>query len=356
MAESNRPSMLEGAGPGPAAGQFQIVRLATSDALRFTDHLRALRSLIVCDELTYPGIGKWFDARVVPGLATGERIAYLAYRQERPVASAVLKQGPDTKFCHLRIREECQGLDLGQALFSLMTLEVRGIARRIHFTLPESLWARKKPFFKSFGFPAAWKARRQYRHGDAELRCSAGFPAVWRAVFERLARWVADSAPEAPSVAPPLLMSIKPAHWARIVEGGKLFEFRKRFGRRWAGRRAVFYASRPVCSLVGEAALSAVTSGRPDQVWSLCEGGAGVERSEFDAYVGSARVVAAIELAEVRSFPFAVAASRLANLVGRKLPPPQSFCELRAEGCNPWPAAVGLAKLMQFSSGGPGQS
>ena len=85
----------------------------------------------------YPGIGQWYSDKVLPGLKTSERIGYVAFEDERPIASAVLKKGERAKFCHLRIHEDFRDLDLGQMFFTQMTLEARHIAKEIHFTLPE---------------------------------------------------------------------------------------------------------------------------------------------------------------------------------------------------------------------------
>jgi predicted transcriptional regulator/GNAT superfamily N-acetyltransferase len=331
---------------------FSIVRLQEADALSGSDHLRALRSLVVTDQLGYPGIRSWFDGKVVHGLSTGERTAYVAYVRGQPVASAILKRGRDTKLCNLRVREEWQGLDLGRILFSLMVLEVRGIATQLHFSLPESLWETKRPFFEAFGFTSAHQARRQYRHGDPELVCSQEFSRVLRSVVQILSN-LATTDPSQTHLDPPsLLMSIKPAYWDQIAAGKKTFEFRKRFSNRSMGVRALLYASRPVCSLVGEVKLQEMISGDPHQVWNRCAQGAGVEQGDFEIYVRSAREVRAIQLTDVRPFGRPVPIARLAELLGCTLRPPQSFCHLHKHNSEAWLAAASLARLLQYCTPG----
>jgi len=331
---------------------FTIARLQPHDAASGSDHLQALRSLVVTDQLRYPGIRTWFDDKVVPGLSTGERTAYVAYVHGQPVASAILKRGRDTKLCNLRVREEWQGLDLGRILFSLMVLEVRGIATQLHFSLPESLWAKKKAFFEAFGFTSAYRARRQYRHGDPELVCSQEFSCVWRSVLEVLSNLLTGGSSEAHGDSPGLLISIKPAYWDQIAAGDKVFEFRRRVGRGWTGVRALLYASRPVCSLVGEVKLEAMISGDPEQIWRQCARGAGVQQEDFQTYVTSASRLWAVRLADVRPFRHPIPIARLAELLGCSLRPPQSFYRLQEANAAPWRAAAYLARLLQHCTRG----
>ena len=94
--------------------QVRIAQLGRDDARRKTDDQQTLQSLLLESEPMYPGIGRWYDEKVVSGMKTGERIAYVAFEDERPIASAVLKLGQHAKFCHLRIRKDFQDLELGQ--------------------------------------------------------------------------------------------------------------------------------------------------------------------------------------------------------------------------------------------------
>jgi hypothetical protein len=121
--------------------------LGPEDARKETDNLRILRELLLANEGMYPGIDRWYAEKVVPGLKNSQRIGYVAFEDERPIASAVLKLGGSAKFCHVRIHENFRDLDLGQMFFTQMTLEARHLAKDIHFTLPEGLWYEKSEFF-----------------------------------------------------------------------------------------------------------------------------------------------------------------------------------------------------------------
>ena len=122
---------------------FRIVRLSELDAEFKTDHIDNLENLVLANEEMYPKIDKWFKKKVIPGIKTSERVGYVGYVYEKPMISAVVKRGKNSKFCHLRINKDFQDNNLGEIFFSVMALEVRKIANEIHFTLPESLWGKK---------------------------------------------------------------------------------------------------------------------------------------------------------------------------------------------------------------------
>src|ERR1039458_7565080 len=83
----------------PLAPNFRTVRLAQEEALNRTDELGVLRNLILASESMYPGIERWFTEKVVPGLVSGQRIAWVSYEGDKAIASAVLKKGKRAKFC-----------------------------------------------------------------------------------------------------------------------------------------------------------------------------------------------------------------------------------------------------------------
>ena len=268
----------------PLKGEFCIKELKGPDALLFSDHLTALRNLIVANEKMYPNIAKWFDSKVVPGIKSSNRVAYVAYEENEPIASAVLKIGDRSKFCHLRIKEDLQDLSLGNIFFAQMALEARRYAKEVHFTLPESLWARKEAFFTNFGFGTARKAKRQYRRGDTELICSAPLREVWSATLKRLPRLMKKFTVAGYSLDSGMLLSIRPQYADRLFQGTKLVEIRRKFTKKWLGQRASLYASRPVSALVGEATMSAISSASPADIWAQYGSAIGCEKSEFDLY------------------------------------------------------------------------
>src|SRR5665213_249596 len=234
----------------PMATNFTFATLSAEDARKRTDNLHLLGSLLSeCSEM-YPAIDKWYKDKVVPGLRTGERIAYIAFEGDCPIASAVMKQGEHAKFCHLRIHEEFRDEDLGRMFFTQMALEARHHAKDIHFTLQEGMWATHSEFFSSFGFESAVHSSRQYRSGEEELACSAPLSLVWARALQHLPKLVTKFQPSGYSLASDLILSLRPKYAEKVFTKQKTVENRKSFSNKWVGKRAVVYATHPSSSLL----------------------------------------------------------------------------------------------------------
>jgi predicted transcriptional regulator len=327
-----------------AKNNFQIVRLATGDARYLTDHLYNFKDLVLSSEAMYPEIELWFRHKVLPGLRSNERVGFVGYLDEKPVVSAVLKKGSSAKFCHLRVNREVQDTHLGELFFSLMTLELRDVAEQIHFTLPESLWRRKSPFFESFGFTTATIAEVQYRLFDQELRCTASYDSVWDAALSKLPKLSKCFRSGGFSSDNPLVMSVKPDRAEQIMAGSKTVELRKRFSKQWEGEKINVYATAPLMSLVGEAKIHSIIVDDPQEIWRKYGDEIGCSRLEFDEYVSDANVMYAIELNEIRPYRSAIPLTQLSRLIKEELVPPQSYFTL--EKNKAWAKAVSVASYL----------
>lgn len=327
--------------------RFGVKRVGVEDARRATQALAALERLVIQCEAQYPGIDRWFKRKVVPGLAAGERVGYIGFVHGTPVAAAIVRRGRRTKFCHLRVDPAYRDLAIGQTLFTFLALEARGFAEQVYFTLPESLWCEERDFFKSFGFHKAFKAPKQYRRADAELFCEALFEDVWRQAIERLpalsARWQLGS----DSFEVGLVMSVQPRYAERILAGQKCVEVRRRFSARWTGQRVVFYATRPVCGLVGEARIARVLHLPSEKLWEQYGPVLGASRGELDRHLRAARQVSAIELSDVTPYVTPMPIRELSGLVGQALSAPRSFVSFTAPSGWGWRAATALIDLLQ---------
>jgi predicted transcriptional regulator len=295
----------------------------------------------------YPNIGSWISEKVLPGLKSSERAAWVAYEGNKAIAAAVLKLGKNAKFCHLRVESDFQDMDLGQLFFTQMTLETQNLAEKIHFTLPESLWESKMKFFESFGFKRAAKSIRQYRKGDTELVCSAPLRVVRIAALKRLPDLIGKFNVNGYSLYGDLLMSMKPRYAERILAGSKLVEIRKKFSGKWIGCKAILYSSSPQRALVGEATVRSVTSGCPADIWARFGTGIDCSPKDFKAYVGATERVTAIELDDIFPYRQPISLSQISNLLGEHLTPPQSYCDLRlTKGEGAWARAVSVASVL----------
>ena len=340
----------------PLKGEFCIKELRGPDASNRSDHFAALRKLIVANEEMYPNIAKWFQTKVVPGLKSSKRVAYVAYEGNEPIASAVLKIGDQSKFCHLRIKDDVQDLSLGEIFFTQMTLEIRRYAKEVHFTLPESLWAKKQEFFRKFGFRTAVKAKRQYRRGDTELICSAPFKDVWSAALQRLPFVMKKFSVAGYSLNNGMLLSVKPQYANLLLRGKKLVEIRRKFAKKWLGQRATLYATRPVSALVGEATMSAISSASPAEIWAEYGSAVGCEKSEFDLYTQGCDRVCAIELIDVLPYQDRISLDQVSHILKEDLRPPQSYCHFNLDENSVWARAVSVAAFLHGRFGFVGRN
>jgi predicted transcriptional regulator len=335
----------------PPTPSFSFLELGPDDTRRSSDGFLVLRKMLLANEGMYPGIGDWFSKKVVPGLISSERLAYVAFENDLPIASAILKRGKRAKFCHLRINENFRDQELGQMFFTQMTLECRHEAKEIHFTLPESLWSEKADFFRSFGFLEATRAGRQYRPGVVELACSAPVSLVWSKVLEKLPRLLDQFCPGGYSLANKLVLSMHPEHAKRIFNRQKKVEFRKRFSTKWQGCKAVVYGTQPEASLLGEVVVRNVSCGSPEAVWSSFGSVGGCSKEEFAAYVGDSTTVYAIELSDATPYFSPIGLAQVSHLINEDLRPPQSFRDVRIDTNDAWVKAVSVASLLQSRFG-----
>ena len=326
---------------------FRLVRIGEADARLRTDDFFSLREFVLRSENAYPRISSWFDGKVFDGLRTGERTGFVGLINERPIAAAILKRGRTSKFCHLNIDESERSRSLGDLFFTLMTLEVRHLAKQVRFTLPESLWEERKRFFQAFSFNDVEKAGRQYRLFDSELYSQTEFTDLFAASRMKLPELFGQLAIGNHSLLTGAVIAIQPVPLNKILSGEKTVEIRTRFSKRWENRKVSLYATRPISALAGEVTISRVIEGHPDRIWEHFGKLAGCTRSEFDAYVGKHSNVQALLLSDVRPFPDPVPLEQLSFLLGIKLSAPQSYISL--EGNDGWLAAIALAAALQGS-------
>jgi predicted transcriptional regulator len=245
--------------------------------------------------------------------------------------------------------------------FTLMTYEAkRHIAADIHFTLPESLWAERSAFFKSFGFGTAMESERQYRSGEAELACAAPISVVWANAISRASRLIGQFSVGGYSSSNRLLISMRPEYAERVFEGKKQVEIRRKFSEKWVGSKVVVYGTQPVAALMGEVTVSGVTPGSPSSIWERFGGRAGCSHEEFAEYVGNAPQVYAIELNDATPYLCPLSTYEIARMINvDELRPPQSFLELKMGKDSPWARAISVAGLMhgkfRARQQGPGQ-
>jgi predicted transcriptional regulator len=85
-----------------------------------------------------------------------------------------------------------------------------------------------------------------------------------------------------------LLLSIRPLHAEKILDGTKTVELRRVLPRVGKGDVVLIYASSPVKALVGAFTVDKVVTDRPRELWEIVQGKAGITRKEFNAYYAGA--------------------------------------------------------------------
>lgn len=326
---------------------FRLLRIGEVDAHHRTDEYLSLRAHVLQSENSYPNIARWFDTKVASGLQTGQRIGYVGLLNERPIAAAVLKRGPVSKFCHLKLDESARSKSLGDLFFTLMALDVRDKAQIVRFTLPESVWEERKSFFNAFSFARAEKADRQYRLFDTELYSQTAFADLFEATKLRLPKLFGQLAIGNHSLLSGAVLALQQTPLEKILSGEKTVEIRTKFSKRWERCRATLYATQPDSGIAGEATITRVIEGHPNRIWEHFGHLVGCTRAQFDSYVGEREIVYALVLSDVRAFRDRIPLIQLSALLGIKLAAPQSYLSLQNN--HGWLTALTLAAALQGS-------
>jgi len=323
--------------------KIHIVELKNSDIARQTDIFKSTCDLIKTHQENYPNIENWFKTKVIPGIKNNERGVYIGFHDNKPIATAVVKKGEDSKFCHLHIEKEMRHQNIGDIFFMLMTTYVRGFAKRVHFSLPEGLWEEKKLFFNSFGFDKVNKYSTQYRSFEEELSCSVDFNTLWRNTLLKLPSLIEQFSPHPDSPLNGIVMSIRPNYSRQIMDGDKLIEIRKKFNSKWKNHKVTIYSSSPRKELVGYATINNVIEEKPEIVWSCYSNQLGCSKSEFDDYTKGQEKVYAIFLSDVNKFYGDLSLNYLSNFLEKKITPPQSYSAVKN---TEWKDVISVAELL----------
>lgn len=98
-----------------------------------------------------------------------------------------------------------------------------------------------------------------------------------------------------------MLLSIKPQHVDKILNGNKRFEFRKVRCKENVDK-IVIYATSPVMLVVGEADLLEVIEDGLNEVWEITSDFAGISRVFFDEYYQGKNKAIAYRLGNVTKY------------------------------------------------------
>lgn len=118
-----------------------------------------------------------------------------------------------------------------------------------------------------------------------------------------------------------VLLSIKPEYAEKILNGTKLFEYRKAAPRNEAVTTVVIYATMPVGKVVGEFEVAGVLREKPNALWKRTKDASGITRAFFDEYFSGRGEAVAIAVRKPTRY------TEPLNLedVSGSATPPQSF-------------------------------
>ena len=118
-----------------------------------------------------------------------------------------------------------------------------------------------------------------------------------------------------------VLLSIRPAHVANILEGTKRFEFRRKLFTRRDVESVLIYATMPVGRLVAEFTIDEILEDSPDRLWERTHQASGISRAYYDAYFEGRETAYALGIGELTIFDEPIAPQDMIS----NFTPPQSY-------------------------------
>ena len=98
-----------------------------------------------------------------------------------------------------------------------------------------------------------------------------------------------------------MLLSINPEHVENIMNGSKLFEFRKVRCREDVDK-IIFYSTSPVMQVVGEAQVLEIIVDNPELVWEITSEFSGITKLFYDEYFKNKEKAVAYRLGKVEKY------------------------------------------------------
>lgn len=121
-----------------------------------------------------------------------------------------------------------------------------------------------------------------------------------------------------------VLLSIKPEYAEKILDGEKLFEFRRSLFRDPTVQTVVIYATKPIGKIIGEFEIDGVLSDNPDEIWNVTSKFSGISENFFKEYFSGRSIAHAIKVKSTKRYKHP---KELSSVVDSGVAP-QSFCYL----------------------------
>lgn len=98
-----------------------------------------------------------------------------------------------------------------------------------------------------------------------------------------------------------VLLSIRPEFVEQIVNGKKLFEYRKRIFKKEV-ESVIIYCTKPVGMIVGEFTFDCILSDTPKALWDRTHNESGISKEFFMQYFSDTETGYAIQIKEYRKY------------------------------------------------------
>ena len=121
-----------------------------------------------------------------------------------------------------------------------------------------------------------------------------------------------------------LLLSVRPKYAEKILAGTKKIELRRIKPRVSEGDLLILYVSYPIKAIMGIGIVEQTVSDFPESLWKKVCDGAGISKTEFDAYYEGANLGYGIILQKVLPLENPISLNELRKLWGN-FHPPQSY-------------------------------
>lgn len=95
-----------------------------------------------------------------------------------------------------------------------------------------------------------------------------------------------------------ILLSINPEHVENILNGKKIYEFRKTTCKRKVDK-IIIYSTNPVMKIVGEAEVEDILIDEPDKIWKITRRKSGINKNFFDEYYKNKEQAVAYKLCNI---------------------------------------------------------
>ena len=96
-----------------------------------------------------------------------------------------------------------------------------------------------------------------------------------------------------------VIMSIHPKYAQAIIDGKKLYEYRKLLPKRTDIIKVYIYTSKPTKAIIAYFTIKRIISDTPSMIWSQTHEHGGITKKQFNEYFKGHSVAHAIEIGEV---------------------------------------------------------